>query len=152
MTRSAPGIAILAILLCGAAHADGPAAEALLDTRTPLVRLFDTGSPLEGEAVRLDSRNAAGWRRVPEGETPNTFRGDAAISNDRLVAVVRRGTGEVVLFTKSDDAAHPRVVLAPASRGPVSIRVSDRTAGAVELGDQLCPPAVPRRGPGGPGP
>ena len=90
--RSVTVLGLVCAAACALASAAFAAEEeaaraALLDTRLPLVRLFDTSRPLQGTLDALPS--AEGWTQVAEGDLEHAFQGDAVVSNDRIVLAVR---------------------------------------------------------------
>jgi len=82
------------------------------------VTLFDSVQelpvPLAGEAI-LERK---GWVQVPEDATNHHFRGDAVLTNDSLVLVLRRGMPGAELYGLGPTGPVLRAVLAPAADEP----------------------------------
>ncbi len=77
------------------------------------VHVLDTAvsspAPLTGAALA----QRIGWITLPEDETEYKFRGDAALVNDRLAVVLRRGAGGAELYAPDARGWALRAVLAP---------------------------------------
>jgi hypothetical protein len=106
---------------------------------------WDTGKPaaepLAPEAVEQKS----GWKAIANGETADSFQGDAVITNGRLLAVARKqgtgvelyslGAGKPVLRTRlllAPGAGSDRVALTENSRAAVGLEVAS-TVGAARF-------------------
>lgn len=85
---------LASIVLCAAA-ASLPAGQA----RSPLARLFDTGSrskePLSADALT----RKAGWKLIPEGNVTHRFSGEAVLWNGSLAVVVRPKGGDIEVYS-----------------------------------------------------
>ncbi len=79
----------------------------------PAARLYDTASravkPLPPETVAL----CDGWTLVEPGQKDHQFKGDAALVNDRLAAVLRHASGGMEVYSIAAGKATPRAVLVP---------------------------------------
>ncbi|MBN2451814.1 MAG: carbohydrate binding domain-containing protein [Lentisphaeria bacterium] len=77
------------------------------------VRLYDTGrqapAPLPGAALLARE----GWTRVPEDALDHVFRGDAALVNDRIAAVFRRGAEGVEIYALGPGEPQLRATAVP---------------------------------------
>lgn len=95
------------------------------------VQLFDTAvsSPAPLASSALAQRT--GWALLPEDETEHQFRGDAAIVNDRLAVILRRGAGGAEVYSPDAHGWTLRAVLAPDSAAPgmslASVTIADNT-------------------------
>ena len=95
------------------------------------VHLFDTAvsspAPLAGAALA----QRTGWLQLPEDETDHKFRGDAALVNDRLAVVLRRGAGGAEVYSPDAQGWTLRAVLAPDGDAPdsalTSVTIVDNT-------------------------
>jgi hypothetical protein len=103
----------------------------LLLLATQGLAAWDTGqssaAPLPPET--LASR--AGWTELARGQTPAAFKGDAVVTNGRLVAVVRRQGGGVDVY-----GAGPRrfsLALADAAPGPERVSLVENARGGLCL-------------------
>ncbi len=76
------------------------------------VSLFDTGTE-SFTPSRGGSFGNPGWAKLPEDETDHSFRGDAVMTNDRLVVVLRRGGLGAEVYSKQTNVPAPRAVLEP---------------------------------------
>ncbi|HIE51262.1 MAG TPA: hypothetical protein EYP85_05850 [Armatimonadetes bacterium] len=98
----------------------------------PGTRVWDTGERVADRGVDLHQRRD--WQLVPPGTVAYSFRGDAVLENERLMAVFAASSGGVLLYSKVVSPGEPealrermRLVLVsergePArSRGPVGI-------------------------------
>lgn len=118
------------------AHPEGVA---LLDTRLPLVRLFDTSAALPRPLSARPS--SEGWTQVPEGTVGQALRGDAVISNDRIVLAVRKGSAGAELYAKDAGGLRLRAVIGPragmSNARVTTVEVTENTPAAVALGVSL---------------
>jgi hypothetical protein len=126
----------VAVALASSASAgeEQPPGAALLDTRLPLVRLFDTGAGLPGPLGAQPS--AEGWTQAPEGAPAHGLGGDAVISNDRIVLTVRKGGAGAELYAKDAGALRLRAVIAPRAGNAArmtGVEVTENTPAAVAL-------------------
>jgi hypothetical protein len=113
--------------------------------KTPRATLtvWDTGEA-SAEALSPDAiEQKRGWKAVASGDTVDGFKGDAVITNGRLLAVARKkGIGLEVYSLGLDKpvsrarlllapgAANDRVVLTENSRGAISLEVASKSGGA----------------------
>ena len=105
--------------------------------KTGTIAVWDTGQssprPLASEAFV----SATGWTMILQETTATVFIGDAVISNDRVVVVVRNGGIGAEVYSLRPDGTFPRARLVPVSTGgkpAVSLRrvalVENTTGGA----------------------
>jgi hypothetical protein len=124
-------LAVVASLTCAA----GPAfpQEPSGQPRAALA-VWDTGQPC-AETLAPDAlTHKDGWKPLPSGETADTLRGDAVITNGRLLAVARKqGTGvEVYALGTGQPVFRTRLLLAPGA-GTERVAVTENSRGAVAL-------------------
>jgi hypothetical protein len=101
------------------------------------VGAFDTGrcspSPLPGRLVA----ERRGWTRLPEDQTAHAFQGDAALANDRITLVSRRGGPGAELYAHGPDGPILRAVLTPTAGTSgariVSVSIAENTASQAAL-------------------
>ena len=106
------------------------------------VALFDTvqasPAPLAPQAIV----GRKGWKQVPEDATDHRFGGDAALVNDRLALVLRRGAEGAELYGLGPTGPVLRAVLTPAGAEPaaklqtVAVAASDPSQAAVDAAFQ----------------
>ena len=128
--------AALALACPASAEEAHPEGAALLDTRLPLVRLFDTSAALPGPLSTQPS--SEGWTLAPEGKVGQALRGDAVISNDGIVLAVRKGSAGAELYAKDAAGLRLRAVIGPRAgmndARVTAVDVVENTSGAVALG------------------
>src|SRR5579862_6454807 len=98
------------------------------------VAAWDTGasSALPLDAATLDQR--PGWRKLEGSAKPGDFKGDAAVTNGRLLAVVRQKGSGVELYSLKSGKPIYRATLLPASGGAIdSIALPELGRGAAVL-------------------
>src|SRR5262249_14299193 len=89
-----PGVARIAALLLAGAWAgatwgaDAPQPSPA-QPRTTLT-VWDTGRPAAGPLVPAALAGQNDWTAIPAGERTDSFKGDAVLSNGRVVVVLRR--------------------------------------------------------------
>ncbi|HRY45329.1 MAG TPA: hypothetical protein P5164_15435, partial [Thermoanaerobaculia bacterium] len=88
--------------------------------------MFDTGNAssdsLTGEAMS----KRPGWTELAEGDVEHVFKGDAALVNDRVACVLRRGSTGAEVYSLGPGRPVMRAVLAPAVRGENAKLISFR--------------------------
>lgn len=102
---------VRSVILCSLALAVARPAVALDD---PCAHLYDTVSPGQAAARREH------WQLVQEGKTEHTFRGDAALTNDRLIVLVPRQTRGVQVYAHTPRGIERRAVIGSNERGRLS--------------------------------
>src|SRR5262245_500807 len=103
------------------------------------ITVWDTGRPAAGglELAALAGKND--WTAIPLGETAGSFKGDAVLSNGRIVAVLRRQDPavEVHAVNKGGTAARLRLRLLTAEGEPAArlenVAVVENTRGSASL-------------------
>src|SRR5437016_6055459 len=78
-----------------------------------LLELWDTGQPSAKPLSASDLDSKTGWKRIPSSEKHDSFQGDAVITNGRILAVLRRQSPAVEIYSASnlkvglEDSTHP---------------------------------------------
>jgi hypothetical protein len=122
--------------------------------RTGIV-VWDTGRPAAEALVPSALAGQNDWTAIPAGETTDSFKGDAVLSNGRVVAVLRRQDSAVevhavkhggaaarlrlrLLTAAGEPAARlERVAVVENSRGGACLEAVFQTAKGVELAGQF---------------
>jgi hypothetical protein len=77
------------------------------------LEVWDTGQPSPKALATTDLDSKTGWKRIPPSEKHDSFQGDAVITNGRILAVLRRKSPAVEIYSASnlkvgrEDSAHP---------------------------------------------
>jgi len=87
--------------------------EAVLPALPAAVRVFDTLERLGGPVAADAPAHLERWRRVPEGDLGQGFKGDAVLLNDRLAIALRRGARGAELYGVRPGGLKLRALLAP---------------------------------------
>jgi len=127
--------AVVAALACVGAvvFRPGPVSAA-----EPFTRIWD--APVEAVAALSEPAlsQKRGWLPVSEGDTAHRFNGCAVILNDKIVAVLRKDTPDVDLYSRQTHGLKRRARLQPVGRDdatlkPTSLTVRENTTGSVSL-------------------
>ncbi len=106
--------------------------------RTGII-VWDTGRPAAEALVPSALTGQNDWTAIPVGETTDSFKGDAVLSNGRVVAVLRRQDSavEVHAVTQGGPAARLRLRLLTAAGEPAArlerVAVVENTRGGACL-------------------
>ncbi|MFH1742707.1 MAG: hypothetical protein ABIH23_27185 [bacterium] len=79
----------------------------------PFTYLFDTGIPSTNPLPPESLNDKHGWVLVPEDETTHEFAGDAALLNDKLIAVFRKNSRGADVYLQTPTGPKYRALLAP---------------------------------------
>jgi hypothetical protein len=91
----------------GAARGDDAPNTSPAQPRTAIT-VWDTGRPSAGPIVPAALAGRSDWTIIPAGERPVSFKGDAVLSNGRVVAVVRRQDSAVDVHGLKLGSTKPR--------------------------------------------
>ena len=115
------------------------------------ITVWDTGRPAAEAPVPADPAHPNDWTIIPVGETADSFKGDAVLSNGQVLAVVRRQGWAVevhavkpggaaarlrlrLLTAAGEPAAHlERVAVVENTRGGACVEAMFKTARGAEL-------------------
>jgi hypothetical protein len=122
---------------------------------SPALGVWDTGKASRETFTPAGLKEKDGWTKVASGETLDSFKGDAAMANGRILAVVRRNAAAVEVFAETVDGAAERfqlvligedgtpasklekVTLAENSKGAVAFDLVYKTAKKATVGAKI---------------
>ncbi|MBN2327191.1 MAG: hypothetical protein JXR73_08540 [Candidatus Omnitrophica bacterium] len=130
-------LAVLALFLPHYAFAQN--IQSGIPEKVPFAYLWDTGAP-SPEALSAEAIAAmTGWMRLEEDDVTHAFKGDAVLSNDKILVILRKmGTG-AELYSLMLNQPVLRAVLAPLAKEQLesvklsSLAIAENNPGAAQL-------------------
>ncbi|HRT95832.1 MAG TPA: hypothetical protein P5532_15490 [Planctomycetota bacterium] len=137
-----PCLSVSVRVSCLALAASALALAAEKEADTPFCRIFDTGTRFVARPSAEDVAKRTGWQQIPDGDLTHKFRGDVALVNDRLTAILSSGACNLHVYSRATAGICCRgsaLIFGPSEgRGavallPNSFRAVENTPGAVAV-------------------
>lgn len=132
-------IGIQCMLLVIGASAHSAAGATTAQSPPARIAVWDTGSPSGNALPPSVATSKDGWQQIPRNETRSAFRGDAVVTNGRVLAAVRKRGSTIEVYSVVSDGVVPRAKLQLQSRsgdpatGLRSVAVVENTRSAARL-------------------